>query len=201
MPTLLTPDSITIHRFLAQQAALDFSYPGVGLIRSGTAPAGFDLDVNSVELGQGEAVWAAAQEAIRQWQMFPGDWAYVRPVNIPIRVGEMVAVVARILGIWWLNSCRVVCVLESDRQFGFAYGTLPGHAECGEELFLVERADDGTVRYSLRAFSRPRHWLARLAYPMTRAYQRKFGRDSKASMLRFVQQAGLAKPLVQISKL
>lgn len=201
MPTLSAPDAATIRHFLTAQAALDFSYPGVGLTRSGGVPAGFDYDVNSVELGQDEAVWIAAKAAIRQWYMFPDAWAYVRPAGTPIRAGEMVAIVARILGSWWLNSCRIVYVLDNDRQFGFAYGTLPGHAECGEELFLVERADDGTVRYSLRAFSRPRHWLARLAYPVTRAYQRKFGRDSKASMLRFVQEAGRAKPLVQISKL
>ena len=165
-----------------------FSYPGVGLSRTGVAPPGFDDDFNSVVLGQGEAVWAAAKEAIRQWRMFPGGWACIHPAATPIRAGEMVAMTARVLGIWWLNSCRIVYVVDDERQFGFAYGTLPGHAERGEELFLVERADDGQVRYSIRAFSRPRHWLARLGYPLARAYQRKFVRDSKASMLRFVEQ-------------
>jgi len=90
------------------------------------------------------------------------------------------------MGLWWLNSCRIVYVIDIQDKFGFAYGTLPGHAECGEELFMVEKMPDGTVRYVLKAFSRPRVWLARLGYPIARAYQRKFVRDSKASMVKFV---------------
>ena len=46
------------------------------------------------------------------------------------------AVLARSLGLWWLNACRIVCVIDEDRPvtgFGFAYGTLPDHAESGEE--------------------------------------------------------------------
>ena len=186
MPTLSAPDSSAIRDFLSAQTSLAFSYPGVGGTLSGTPPPGFDQDFNSVELGRGDAVWTAAQAAVRQWQMFPGGWAYIRPADTPIRPGEVVAMAARVLGIWWLNSCRIVYVLDDDRQFGFAYGTLPGHAERGEELFLVERDQAGVVRYSIRAFSRPRHWLARLGYPLARVYQRKFVRDSKASMLRFV---------------
>ncbi|MEO6037944.1 MAG: DUF1990 domain-containing protein [Saprospiraceae bacterium] len=189
MPTLSAPDSPAIRDFLGAQAALDFSYPGVGGTLSGAAPAGFDQDFNSLELGRGEAVWAAAKAAVRQWQMFPGGWAFIRPADTPIRPGEVVAMVARVIGIWWLNSCRIVYVLDDDRRFGFAYGTLPGHAECGEELFLVERDQAGGVRYSIRAFSQPRHWLARLGYPLARAYQRKFVRDSKASMQRFVNRS------------
>ncbi len=51
--------------------------------------------------------------------------------------------------------CRVVyTVNEPDRQ-GFACGTLPGHPECGEEAFLVERDDDGAVTFAITAFSRP----------------------------------------------
>lgn len=41
--------------------------------------------------------------------------------------------------------CRVVYLIdESDRQ-GFAYGTLPGHPESGEETFVVQRTDDDTT--------------------------------------------------------
>ena len=159
-----------------------------GPTRMATAPPGYDHDFNSIILGEGEAVWAAAREAVRQWQMFPAGWTSIRPANAPIRAGAVVAMMARVLGAWWLNSCRIVYVLDDDRQFGFAYGTLPGHVERGEELFLVDRTADGRVRYSIRAFSRPRHWLARLGYPLVRVYQRRFRRDSKASMLRFVQQ-------------
>ena len=189
MSKLFPPAPAAIHKFLSAQTPLDFSYPGVGLSRSAEAPAGYDHDYNGVELGKGEAVWLAAKTAIRQWQMFPRGWAYIRPENTPVRTGEIVAMLVRVMGLWWINSCRIVYVLDNERQFGFAYGTLPGHAERGEELFLVERDEQGTVRYSVRAFSRPRHWMARLGYPLARAYQRKFVRASKASMLRFVTQS------------
>ncbi len=190
MPSLSAPDSTVITNFLSKQASINFSYPGAGLTRQGQAPAGYDHDINSIELGHGEATWAAAKAAIRQWQMFPGGWAYIQPAETPIQAGEVVAMIVRVMGMWWLNSCRIVYVLEEDRRFGFAYGTLPGHAERGEELFLVEWDDDGVVHYSIRAFSKPRHWLARLGYPLARAYQRKFVRDSQASMLRFVKLTG-----------
>ena len=190
MPSLSSPNPAAIKTFLAGQSDLAYSYPGLGGTRSGEAPPGFDQDSNIQDLGQGEDVWQRAKTAIRQWRMFPGGWAFIQPGEAPLRVGETVAMIARVMGMWWLNSCRIVYVLDNERQFGFAYGTLPGHAECGEELFLVERDAAGQVRYSIRAFSKPRHWLARLGYLLARAYQRKFVRDSKASMLRFISGNG-----------
>jgi len=91
-------------------------------------------------------------------------------------------------GVYWLNACRIVYTVDEDgsvRRYGFAYGTLPGHAECGEERFLIEwdRATDEVV-YDILAFSRPRHPLARLGYPLVRMLQKKFARDSVAAMRR-----------------
>ena len=79
---------------------------------------------------------------------------------------------------------------RAGSRFGFAYGTLPGHAESGEERFLVEwdRADDA-VWYDILAFSRPRHPLARLGYPLTRRTQRRFARDSAAAIRQAVAHA------------
>ena len=67
-------------------------------------------------------------------------------------------------------------------RFGFAYGTLPAHAEHGEEQFLVEMDAQQNVWYSIRSFSRPRLWAARLAYPVVRLLQRRFVRDSFAAI-------------------
>jgi uncharacterized protein (UPF0548 family) len=56
------------------------------------------------------------------------------------------------------------------KRHGFAYGTLPGHAESGEEWFLVEwDRTDGGVCYDILAFSRPQQILARLGYPWVRS--------------------------------
>ena len=97
---------------------------------------------------------------------------------------------ARRLGLWWLNACRIVYVVDEAgpvRRYGFAYGTLPDHAGTGEERFLVEwdRAS-GEVWYDILAFSRPHQLLTRLGYPYMRRVQKRFGRESAAAMLRAV---------------
>ena len=100
------------------------------------------------------------------------------------------AVLARSGGLWWANAVRIVYVVdetEPRREFGFAYGTLPGHAVSGEERFLVEwDQESGNVYYNILAFSRPQQILARLGYPWVRRVQKRFGRDSAAAMLRAV---------------
>jgi uncharacterized protein (UPF0548 family) len=63
---------------------------------------------------------------------------------------------------------------EADR-YGFAYGTLPGHPEQGEEAFVVERLADRTV-FRIVALSRPAEWLARAGGPISRRIQRSTAR-------------------------
>jgi uncharacterized protein (UPF0548 family) len=101
-----------------------------------------------------------------------------------------VAIIARNLGLWWLNACRIVYVVDEGepiRRYGYACGTLPAHAGEGEERFLVEwdRAS-GEVWYDILAFSRPHGLLARLGHPYMRRVQKRFGRESAAAMLRAV---------------
>jgi uncharacterized protein (UPF0548 family) len=86
-----------------------------------------------------------------------------------------------------LNASRIIYVIEEAgaiHRFGFAFGTLPGHMEQGEERFTVEwdRRDD-SVWYELFAFARPKHPLARLGYPFTRWVQKRFAVESYAAML------------------
>ncbi len=61
--------------------------------------------------------------------------------------------------------------MDEPRRRGFAYGTLPGHPESGEEAFIVEQHDDDSVTFTITAFSRPATWLARLGGPLGRAVQ------------------------------
>lgn len=178
------PSAARVAQFLEEQRALPLTYDAVGAAGAGAAPAGFALDHNRQELGRGEAVFARACEALRSWRMFPA-WTAIEsaahPVA-PIATGDVIAVHVRALGVWWLNAARIVYTIDEPRGFGFAYGTLPGHAERGEERFLVEWRDDDRVWYDVRAISQPRYWAARLAHPITRALQRRFARDSKAAM-------------------
>lgn len=182
MITVQRPRADVIARFLDEQRALPFTYAEVGQSHDGS-PRGFVVDHNRQLLGRGAQVFAAAQEELRAWKMFPA-WTAIEPITTPIEEGRVLAVLVHALGVWFTSSARIVFVIDEPRRFGFAYGTLPGHAECGEERFLVEHLADDTVWYDVRAFSKPRFWGARAAYPVTRALQRRFGRDSKAAMLR-----------------
>ena len=98
---------------------------------------------------------------------------------------QTVGVLARALGLWVLNACRVVYVVEEQQpilRFGFGYGTLPEHAESGEERFQVEWREDDSVWYDILAFSRPNQWCSRIAYPYVRHKQRRFAKDSMLAM-------------------
>jgi uncharacterized protein (UPF0548 family) len=104
--------------------------------------------------------------------------------------GTDVLVVARHAGFWSVNPCRIVYLLGdapggATPVAGFAYGTLAGHAEAGEEIFQVSiDPSNGEVSYFIRAVSRERAWLARLGFPVARALQARFRRDSAAAMQR-----------------
>lgn len=67
--------------------------------------------------------------------------------------------------------CRVVYVVDEPDRRGFAYGTLPGHPEAGEERFVLRRRDDGSVELTIAAFSRPASMLAKVGGPLSRKIQ------------------------------
>lgn len=188
---LRKPTPATIQDFLEAQAELDLTYGGVGET-AGTVPSGYIVDHTRVKLGRGEEVFASARLALENWQQFQLGWLLPWPVSTPIREGSVIALVARSLGFWWLNACRIVYVIEQDhdsKRFGFAYGTLPAHAGSGEERFMIELDDQETVWYDIRAFSRPQGLLSHLGYPYLRHVQKRFGRDSSAVMRETVKLA------------
>jgi uncharacterized protein (UPF0548 family) len=187
------PSTEVLHRFLAAESKLPFTYSAVGAT-SGTPPAGFVVDHTRIGLGEGESVFRSAIAALQRWEQFRLGWVEASPSDTPIQSGAVVAVLGRALGLWWLNSCRIVYVVDEPgpiSRFGFAYGTLPGHVEQGEERFLVEwNRNDSSVWYDILAFSRPNHLLTWLGYPLVRRTQRRFARDSAASMLAAVRSGG-----------
>lgn len=190
MWSLTKPTLRALDAFLDDQAPREHSYPEVGFSNDRTTPAGYDLDHNRVQIGEGREAFDKASAAIREWIMFPRPWTEIYPPRSPIEAGIVVVILFHLFGLWWKSSCRIVYVIDEPRRFGFAYGTLPGHVEIGEERFSVEWREDGTVWYDIRAFSRPRYWLARLGYPLSRRMQRRFVRGSQAAM---TQAAGRKK--------
>src|SRR5947208_12934797 len=111
MLSFRTPSADALRRFLAAQAPLPFTYPPVGATAA-TPPAGYVVDHTRIQLGVGEPVFRSAVTALRQWQHFRLGWVETWPPDTPIERGAVVAVLARILGLWWLNACRVVYVVD-----------------------------------------------------------------------------------------
>ena len=179
---LTRPSAAELHRWLAavEAAPAPEVPPMVGEV----------IDHNRIELGRGALTFRRACEALRRWEMFRLGWVEVHPAAAEIRVGVSVGVLVRALGLWSLNPCRIVALVEGSgaiERFGFVYRTLSGHAERGEESFEVEwRHEDDAVAYDLRARSRPAHALVWLGYPLGRMLQRRFARDSKRAMLRAI---------------
>jgi uncharacterized protein (UPF0548 family) len=190
MITLRKPADELIRRYLAAQSKLEFTYSGIGTTAS-TPPADYTVDHSRMQLGSGEQAFNRARRALDEWQQFALGWVEAWPVATPLRQGETVAVLIRGFGVWWLNAARIVYVADERAptyaRYGFAYGTLPGHVEAGEERFLVEwDRTDNSVWYDIRAFSRPRHVLTRIGQWHVRRMQQRFRNDSAAAMLRAV---------------
>jgi uncharacterized protein (UPF0548 family) len=170
MNLLSKPSEIRIREFIESQSRLEYTYPSVGATRNGDHPSGFVVDHNRIHLGSGQATFDAAKRALLEWQHYRFDWIELhRPDAVP-EPEQTIGVLARALGLWVLNACRIVYVIEESkplRRCAFAYGTLPEHAESGEERFQVEwNQEDDSVWYDILAFFRPNQLLSRLGYPM-----------------------------------
>ncbi len=172
MILLRKPSDARIGRFLHNQRSLPFSYPEVGASRDGASP-GYPVNQLRGRLGAGPETFARAVEALRGWKMYETGWTKLCWPDVPITEATVVGVLGRHFGVWSLNACRIVYVIEEQasllRRYGFAFGTLPGHVERGEERFTVEwdRADD-SVSYEVFAFARPAYPLARTGQPFVR---------------------------------
>jgi uncharacterized protein (UPF0548 family) len=186
----LEPSEQQIDRFLMGASSLEFSYSELGATNSTMLPPLFTVDRNRIQLGSGPLAWQRAVDAVRKWEMFHIPWIRLYWPTAPTTEGSNVAVLAHHIGLFWLNACRVVYLIDEDgptKRFGFAYGTLTEHAESGEERFLVEwNRETDAVSYDLLAFSRPNQFLSRVGYPLARRLQKQFAVDSKAAMVRAV---------------
>jgi uncharacterized protein (UPF0548 family) len=128
-------------------------------------PVGFDTSgipvVPSTVDSDGDALFGPDGTAFIR----PGDTANLVIPFGPLHVGAPV---------------RVVYVIDEPKRKGFAYGTLAGHPESGEESWVLERRDDGSVWLIIRAFSRPASPAWWLVYPVLRiaqgAYTRRYER-------------------------
>ena len=188
---LREPSEAALQRSISSQEEMPLSYDEVGASREGEAPPGYVVDRYRVRIGEGPEAYLRAVEALRGWRQFDLGWVRLLPSGTLLEEGVTVGVLARHYGFWSLNPARIVYLVEETgnvERFGFGYGTLPGHAERGEERFGVEWSrEDGSVYYDVFAFSRPKHPLVWLGFPFARVLQRRFARDSKKAMVEAVR--------------
>lgn len=154
---------------LSDLAGLEFTYPDIGATAGELLPAGYGAVRESARIGTGRARFDAAGTAVLAWGMQRGAKFRVESSNPTAEVGTNV-----IVGIGPVKApCRVVYVVDEPDRRGFAYGTLAGHPESGEELFSV-RYDPTSdeVFAEVLAFSRPATWWSRLGGPVTTVAQR-----------------------------
>jgi uncharacterized protein (UPF0548 family) len=182
---LIEPSAETIRGFLTSQRQQPFSYSEVGATQR-VPPADYVLDHNRIKLGTGQQTYQRAVAALRRWQQFDLGWVQIVPDDTPLEVGATVAIKAKTFGFWSLSACRIVYLINEDapsKRFGFAYGTLTNHVECGEERFTIEwQADDDSVWYDILAFSRPQQFFVKLGYPLARRLQKQFAKESLRKM-------------------
>jgi uncharacterized protein (UPF0548 family) len=173
------PSPERLQRFL-DSLLPELTYSYVASSRDWDPPYGWDVDTKRVQIGTTDQ-WDQARQALRDWAMFDQADVLVFPAAPELKPDVQLVVAARFAGLWVLNGLRIVYVIDQPDRFGFGYGTLQRHAECGEERFLVERDQDG-VWFDLRAFSRPRHPGARALKPLVRKRQAQFGRAAAEVM-------------------
>jgi uncharacterized protein (UPF0548 family) len=146
-------------------------------------PFGFAHDYSRSRVGQGPAAFEAAKRAFERWATFDIGWVRVANPQAPIALGQVVAMEAHTFGLWTLNMSKIMRTLDDANRFGFLYATTEMHVEQGEERFLLEfDTATGDVWYVLEAISRPRHALVRMSFPVARALQHRFARDSHRRM-------------------
>jgi uncharacterized protein (UPF0548 family) len=149
-------------------AALPLTYSEVGAT-AGALPQGYHHVHESAVIGHGRKRFDEAAQAVMRWGMLRGAGLRVEATTEVAAVGS--EVIVRLGPV--RAPCRVVYVVDEPNHRGFAYGTLPGHAETGEELFAV-RYDptSDAVTAEVIAFSRHGTWWSRLAGPFTALVQR-----------------------------
>ena len=151
---------------------------------AGRLPAGYRHVRRCTVLGHGRACFQTAADRLTTWGMHRAAGRTVEASAPTTALGAVVVLGVGVARLRLRAPCRVVDVVDEPHRRGFAYGTLPGHPEQGEERFVVEHEADGTVVLQLCAFSRPATWWARLGGPVTRAAQDVVTRRYAAALSR-----------------
>lgn len=156
----------------AELAAQPLTYDEVGATRGEGPVPGYHWFRRTVRLAPGAASFAKASADLMTWQVQLRAGLKVSASAPEAAVGEVVNSTLGIGPFGIPAPCRVVYVISEPRAAGYGYGTLPGHAEAGEEAFVVDHHEDDSVTFTITAFSRPATWLTKLGGPIARQVQK-----------------------------
>ncbi|WP_058044623.1 DUF1990 family protein [Streptomyces roseifaciens] len=152
------------------------TYAEAGATARRPLPAGYHHLREVGYLGRGRPVFEAAADALLSWRMHRAAGVRIPAGTLPAAPGVTVDLSLGLGPLRASGTCAVVWAVREERRAGFAYGTLPGHPECGEESFVVTLDGAEDVRLAVTAFSRPARWFTRAAGPLVPAFQRRYAR-------------------------
>ena len=148
---------------------LPLTYSEVGATAAGPLPAGYGHLHTERQIGTGQQRFEQAADAVMRWGMQRGAGLRVQASSEVAAVDTVVLVRMGFLP----APCRVVYIIDEPDIRGFAYGTLPGHPESGEERFVVRRDPTTSAVYAeVSAFSRPAAWWSKAGGPFVVMAQR-----------------------------
>jgi len=134
-------------------------------------PAGYRQIRREITAGQGPGCFAKCTRMLLTWQVHLSAGLTVHVTSDTIESGAAV-VLGYHLGLVTIKApCRIIYVVDEPRMKGFAYGTLPGHPESGEESFILRCDENERVTFAITAFSRPASILTKVAWPLGRKIQ------------------------------
>lgn len=157
----------------------DLTYPEHGATKT-TLPPGYHHLERRARLGAGRPVFERAATALMSWQMHRAAGLRVTADGDASPGKRVISRIAPGIS----APCRVVYVIDEPNRRGFAYGTLLGHPESGEEAFIVDIDNADEVWFTVRAFTRPGSLLARISGPLGRGMQRLMAQRYISAMRR-----------------
>lgn len=151
------------------------TYSEVGAT-AGALPAGYHHVRAERVVGHGRELFERACDELLSGQVQRRAGAHVHLSEVPLRTGTLLRMRLRMGALAFDAPCVVVWAERSRDLCGFAYGTLPGHPERGEERFELRITASGDVVFSIVAFSAPARWFTRLGAPVARRVQARITR-------------------------
>jgi uncharacterized protein (UPF0548 family) len=170
----------------------EFTYPEVGATRGdGPLPSGYSHLYRRMRVGAGEAAFQEAADAVLSWRMHEGMRVRPQADNPRAEPGAHVWLHLALLGphlVVLRAPCKVVWAVDEPRNAGFAYGTLQGHPERGEEAFVVDWDDDDSVWLTIKAFSNGGRWFTKAAGPVVPVLQNAYALCCGVVVRRLIRQ-------------